>query len=431
MMSKLREGYKQSKVGVIPEEWEVVEFNDLRDINVSHSITGGPFGSNLKSEHYTDTGVRIIQLQNIGDGSFINKDFIYTDEEKARELKSCLIYPNDIILAKMAEPVSRACIIPSFEDKFLMGSDGIRLHIDKEKYDNKFILESINYRQFRNIAIARSTGSTRQRIGLTDLKKIPIIIPPLKEQQKIAQILSTWDSAISKQEVLIKAKEQLKKGLMQKLLSGEVRFEGFDGEWEEVRLGDVGYTYGGLTKKTAEDFGCGDANYITYKNIFDNDKIDVSIFDNVEIGNNEKQNKVIYGDVLFTTSSETPEEVGMSSVLLDEIDELYLNSFCFGYRLNDLNIINPQFARFYFRSFYMRDKISRLAQGSTRFNLSKLQVMKIKISIPLLKEQKKIAQVLSTADKEIELLKNELETLKEQKRGLMQRLLSGDVRVVV
>jgi type I restriction enzyme S subunit len=265
----------------------------------------------------------------------------------------------------------------------------------------------------------------------SDFMKMPIPLPPLKEQQKIAEILITWDKAISKQEELIKAKEKLKKGLMQKLLSGEVRFKEFHEEWEEVRLGDIGYTYGGLNNKTAEDFGCGNAQYITYKNIFDNDKIDILIFDNVKINNNEKQNRVMYGDILFTTSSETPEEVGMSSVLLDEIDELYLNSFCFGYRLNDLNILSPQFARFYFRSFHMRDKISRLAQGSTRFNLSKLQVMKIKIKLPSLPEQQKIAQVLSIADKEIELLKQKLEELKKQKKGLMQRLLTGEVRVKV
>ena len=121
----------------------------------------------------------------------------------------------------------------------------------------------------------------------------------------------------------------------------------------------------------------------------------------------------------------------MSSVMLDNIDELYLNSFCFGYRVNDFEVLNPNFARFYFRSFYMRDKISRLAQGSTRFNLSKLQVMKIKVKLPAQQEQQKIAKVLTAAGREIELLREELEALKEQKRGLMQKLLMGEVRVKV
>jgi len=215
--------FKDSELGKIPASWDIIPFLELADKKVKHSFTGGPFGSDLKSEHYTDKGVRVIQLQNIGDGSFLNNDFVYTSEEKAEALKTCQIYPNDIILAKMAEPVARACIIPNIESKYLMGSDGIRLHIDKSKYDTHFIFQSINHNRFRNIAIARSTGTTRLRIGLTALKKIPIAIPPLEEQKQIAEILSTADEKL---EVLRAKKEKyetLKKGLLQKLLSGEVR----------------------------------------------------------------------------------------------------------------------------------------------------------------------------------------------------------------
>ena len=238
-MNQIKQGYKQTKVGIIPENWEVVNFDELKDKTDRHSITGGPFGSDLKSEHYTSSGVRVIQLQNIGDGKYINKEFVYTSEEKANQLKNCLIYPNEIILAKMAEPVARACLIPSFEDKFLMCSDGIRLLVDKNKFSTKYVLEYINYDLFRKIAINRSTGSTRGRIGLTDLKTIPLALPPLKEQEKIAEILTIWDEAITKQTELLRAKELQKKGLMQKLLSGEVRFSGFSDEWEEVRLGEI------------------------------------------------------------------------------------------------------------------------------------------------------------------------------------------------
>lgn len=212
-MNQIKQGYKQTKVGIIPENWEVVNFDELKDKTDRHSITGGPFGSDLKSEHYTSSGVRVIQLQNIGDGKYINKEFVYTSEEKANQLKNCLIYPNEIILAKMAEPVARACLIPSFEDKFLMCSDGIRLLVDKNKFSTKYVLEYINYDLFRKIAINRSTGSTRGRIGLTDLKTIPLALPPLKEQEKIAEILTTWDEAITKQTELLEAKELQKKPL--------------------------------------------------------------------------------------------------------------------------------------------------------------------------------------------------------------------------
>ena len=268
-------------------------------------------------------------------------------------------------------------------------------------------------------------------LSKTTIETIQIPLPPLKEQEKIAEILTTWDEAITKQTELLEAKELLKKALMQKLLSGKVRFTGFSDKWKEVILGDIGKAFNGLSGKTGEDFGIGESKYITYKNIFDNSKIKLNIFDNVQIFNDEKQNLVQFGDIFFTVSSETPEEVGMSSVLLDNVSNTYLNSFCFGYRLHNFNTLDPHYARFYFRSFQMRDKISRLAQGSTRFNLSKNEIMKLKVYLPSLVEQQKITEVLSLADDEINLLKNELEELKLQKKALMQKLLTGEVRVKV
>jgi hypothetical protein len=143
----------------------------------------------------------------------------------------------------------------------------------------------------------------------------------------------------------------------------------------------------GLTKKTAIDFQNGSYKYIAYMNIFSNSKINTLISDFVQIQLNENQNKVQYGDIFFTTSSETPEEVGMSSVLLEDIENTYLNSFCFAYRLNNFDTLLPEFAQFYFRSFFVRYEILRLAQGSTRFNISKKEVLKIKILLPSVREQ--------------------------------------------
>ena len=394
------EGYKQTKVGVIPEDWEKYELKEL--INISSK----KFSPKTSKEEK-----KCIELEHLSQKTGQLLGYISSKEQQSTKN----IFNKGQILYGKLRPYLKKYWKAEFNG---VCSSEIWV-LNGNKIINEYLFFLVQTNKFNQIANV-SSGSKMPRADWKYMAEIPFIIPPLKEQEKIAQILTTWDDAITKQEDLIKAKETLKKGLMQKLLSGE---------WEEVRLGNIGKTYGGLTKKTAEDFAAGDAQYITYKNIFDNNKIDISIFDNVKINNDEKQNKVMYGDVLFTTSSETPEEVGMSSVLLDEIDELYLNSFCFGYRLNDLNILNPQFARFYFRSFYMRDKISRLAQGSTRFNLSKLQVMKIKIKLPPMEEQEKIAHVLTLSDKEIELLKEELETLKEQKRGLMQRLLNGVVSV--
>ena len=128
------------------------------------------------------------------------------------------------------------------------------------------------------------------------------------------------------------------------------------------------------------------------------------------------------GDILFTTSSETPQEVGMASVCDIDIEDLYLNSFCFGFRLNDLDKVNYSFIVYLLRSPKVRRKISILAQGSTRYNLSKTELMKMKTSIPCLEEQTKIANFLSNIDSIIEEEKNKLEDLRQWKKGLLQQM---------
>ena len=214
--------FKETKIGRIPEKWNLVSLIDTAK-KERYSFTGGPFGSNLKSEEYTETGIRIIQLQNIGVGRFLNKYKIYTSNEKADELKSCNIYPGDIIIAKMADPVARACIMPNDDERYLMASDGIRLSVDEEYYDRDFILFSINSTYFNNAAERHSTGTTRLRIGLSELKKLQLKIPPLSEQKKISSTLSEVDAKIEKEEATKAEMEQLKKGLMQVLLAGKVR----------------------------------------------------------------------------------------------------------------------------------------------------------------------------------------------------------------
>ena len=200
-----------------------------------------------------------------------------------------------------------------------------------------------------------------------------------------------------------------------------LRFPEFSGEWEKCTLGSIGETFNGLTGKSAVDFGSG-SPYITYKSIFDSSKIDISKVEYVKITDTERvkqtQNEVEYGDIFFTTSSETPEEVGMASVLLSEIRDCYLNSFCFGYRLFDKCIHQPDFFRFYLRSSNLRKKIAILAQGSTRFNISKNEVMKMPIFLPSLAEQKKISKLLSLIEDRIETQKKIIEKHESLIRGL-------------
>lgn len=188
---KKYDNYKDSGIewiGEIPKHWEVNNFQILAK-DEKYSFTGGPFGSDLKFNDYTEVGVRIIQLQNIGDGLFNNGYKIFTSNEKADQLISCNIFPNEIIIAKMADPVARACFIPDFDTRFLMASDGIRLAVNEKRFNSKFVLYGINSNYFRTQAEMNSSGSTRLRIGLNTLKKLKFVLPSLLEQTAIANYL--------------------------------------------------------------------------------------------------------------------------------------------------------------------------------------------------------------------------------------------------
>ena len=198
----------------------------------------------------------------------------------------------------------------------------------------------------------------------------------------------------------------------------KIRFKGFTDDWEQCKLRDVGTTYTGLSGKTKEDFGHGNGKFVTYMNVFSNPVCLPDITEPVEI--DDSQNKVIFGDVLFTTSSETPEEVGMSSVWLGNAENTYLNSFCFGYR--PTVEFNPYYLAYMLRSSSMRKKITFLAQGISRYNISKNKMMDIEIPIPNIEEQKQIGSYFRSLDHLITLHQRECEQLKTFKKYMLQNM---------
>jgi len=164
---------------------------------------------------------------------------------------------------------------------------------------------------------------------------------------------------------------------------------------EYKSLGDLGAFYGGLSGKSKDDFKDGNAKFITYMNVYLNPSVNLHTKDKVKISPNEKQRTLQYGDIIFTGSSETPDECGISSVITEKIDEpIYLNSFCFFFRLNNPEILNPDFAKHLFRSHELRYQIGKTASGVTRFNVSKKQMEKVIIPIPPLAVQSEIVRIL-------------------------------------
>ena len=204
-----------------------------------------------------------------------------------------------------------------------------------------------------------------------------------------------------------------------KLLNGEKV------QWKP--LGEISSMYGGLTGKNKTDFEEGNASYITYKNIFDNIEIDFSKLEKVKISSSEKQNKVKYGDILFTGSSETAEEAGMSSTITINIEEdIYLNSFSFGVRFDEDVELLPEFTKYLFRSYFMRKSISKTASGVTRFNISKERFKKIPIPIPPLSVQQEIVRILDKFTQLEAELEAELDCRKRQYEYYRNALLSFD-----
>ena len=184
--------------------------------------------------------------------------------------------------------------------------------------------------------------------------------------------------------------------------------------WEQRKLGEMGTTFTGLSGKTKEDFGHGDARFVTYMNVFTNPVSDPDRVEAVEI--DKSQNSVQYGDVFFTTSSETPEEVGMSSVWLENADNTYLNSFCFGFRPTDR--IDPYYMAYMLRSEAVRKKIIYLAQGISRYNISKNGVMQIEVPLPDIAEQRLVGEYFKGLDNLITLHQRKPFLLKWRKNNV-------------
>ncbi|MDJ1493678.1 restriction endonuclease subunit S [Cytophagaceae bacterium DM2B3-1] len=397
---------------------------EWREKKLGEEVETSGYGPRFNANDYSENGnVKTIRGTDISlDGEILydqvpiaslDKDFI----------KNHILEDGDLVIITTADcgltGVFRKQNVP-----FIPSAYAVRLRLKKSS--NPFLLKYYFQTQLaKNQVNSFVRKGTIGNLPGSDILKFSLSLPSLPEQQKIASFLTAMDEKIqqlAKKKALL---EQYKKGVMQQIFSQQIRFKDDNGneypEWEEKKLSELGTTYNGLTNKSGEDFGSGKP-YITYKQIFDNSRIDISRFEYVTITENERQSKVTYGDIFFTTSSETPNEVGYASVLLSKVEELYLNSFCFGFRPKSLDILYPKFSQYLFRSQLFRNNIIKLAQGSTRYNMSKTEFIKLSISIPSFSEQQKIASFLSAIDTKIEAVGKQIEATQTYKKGLLQQM---------
>lgn len=342
-----------------------------------------------------------------------------TDEQIIRKNWKPIMEVPAVIFAKVGAAImlnrKRLCHFP-----FLLDNNTMAYKFG-EKWDTNFgktLFEKIDLTELVQVGALPSYNAT-------DVENIDIKIPTdMNEQRVLGQYFSNLDNLITLHQRKYEKLSNVKKSMLEKMFPKngsnvpEIRFKGFTEAWEQCKLGEVGTTYTGLSGKTKEDFGHGNGKFVTYMNVFSNAVGFLDMTEAVEI--DDSQNKVLFGDVLFTTSSETPEEVGMSSVWLGNAENTYLNSFCFGYR--PMVEFNPYYLAYMLRSSSMRKNITFLAQGISRYNISKNKMMDIEMPIPNIEEQKQIGSYFRSLDNLITLHQLKLEKLKNIKKSMLKKM---------
>ena len=275
--------------------------------------------------------------------------------------------------------------------------------------------------QYENLRAVSSGDGTRGGLNLQIINEYSVCLPEILEQKKIADFFEVLDSKIEKQKSLIAALKKYKRGLLQQIFSRKISICETNASWDFIPLGEIGSFFGGLTGKSKEDFEQGQAKFITYMNVYKNTFADETMLTSVNVLPHERQNIVRFGDVLFTQSSETLEEVGLTSVWVHQSTP-YLNSFCMGLRPHSLKKYNPYYLGYAMRSPQIRQAIMKEGQGISRINLAASRIEGVLIPIPPIETQIKIAEYLQRWDSVISANDNILSNLILQKKAFLQSL---------
>lgn len=409
---ELKKSGNHNNIETPPYGWHTKTLNEVA--NYRRGSFPQPYGLD---KWYDDiNGLPFVQVFDVDDNNRLKdetKRYISLDAQKM----SVFVKKGSIVLTIQGS-IGRIALTQydAYVDRTLLIFESF-----KTNFDPYFFMLSVW--QIFEIEKKSAPGGIIKTITKDALSSFKISFPNIDEQRAIANALSDADAYITSLEKLIEKKRQIKQGAMQELLKPK------DG-WAWKKLGDIGKTYGGLSGKSKDDFKDGVFPYIPFMNIMTNPVIDLEFLDFVNLKTGESQNSAQIGDLFFNGSSETPEEVGMCSILQDEVPNLYLNSFCFGYRLKKELNINGLYLTYYFRSKEGRKLFFSMAQGATRYNLSKSNFNRLEVPIPTIEEQNSIANTLRDMDFDIKLHEEKLDKARSIKQGMMQQLLTGKIRII-
>lgn len=405
-------GYKSSPLGIIPENWEVKRlgevctFLDNQRIPIKDADRGKMKG---KYPYYGASGII----------DYVN-DYIFDD---------------DLILLGEdgANIITRSTPLAYLVSGKVWINNHAHVLKANKGYNRYYIcnyLESLSYDKY-------NTGTAQPKLNQEVCEKIPILLPCEKEQNNISNLLSLWDTAISKQTQLVEKLTLRKRGLMQQLLTGKKRLKGFEGEWKEVRLGEVCAFLSNNTLSReqlnndngeVQNIHYGDV-LIKYPSVLDCNKIVLPFLN--EGTYKESMNDFIYdGDLIISDTAED-ETVGKACEVQNVGNRKILAGLHTMLLRPNAGIFAPYFLGYYINSEAYHGKLLPLIQGIKVCSIGKLAIQNTSIAVPSIDEQNAIASILIQADKKIELANKKLTRLQEQKKGLMQVLLTGKKRIII
>ncbi len=425
----------------IPSAWKEIPLKYLAAYE-SNSFTDGPFGSNLKASEYTESGVMLIQLQNIGDGEFYLKNTIFISEEKFASLRKHNAIPGDIVVSKMADPIARACLVPTFESKYFIISDCIRLRTQAPIVNNTFLVYGINSPYFRQKAISFGGGSTRQRIQIAQLKKLFIILPNLETQNQIVHYLKhkieKINNEISKNKKLIQLIKEKReslihdavtKGIDKKATLMDSRIKWYDKvpkHWNFTKMSWAFKEIGsGTTPKKEKGYYSDDGIPCVNSGDLNDGEINSTKFFVNELA--LKDHSALK---LFSKNTVIIAMYGASIGNLGILNyNAVTNQSCCNLSKSD-NI----FYKFIFYWFFTNRKtIISFAEGGGQPNINQKLIKSMKLYVPSLLEQKNITDYIDKQSQKINLLISKIESqiqkLQEFKKSIISSAVTGEIQV--
>ncbi|MBL1261273.1 MAG: restriction endonuclease subunit S [Thiotrichaceae bacterium] len=407
---------------MVPKGWEVKKLQDI--VSKTRKITYGIVVPGPREPN----GNLMIRAQDYSFG-WGNVDNIYrVSNEVHKSYRRSQVRKGDLLLTIVGS-IGKTAIVPEHLDGANLTQQTARLSFDEHHtiFFHSVISSPIGKKEIFRYA----KSGVQPSLNLSDIAKFKVPVPPLPEQQKIAKILSTWDKAISTTEALIDNSKQQKKSLMQQLLTGKKRFTGFEGKWEDRHLHEVARIISSpVDKKTIE--GELPVELCNYTDVYYNTTITNKLnFMKATAKQSEVDKFTLQvGDVIITKDSETPGDIAIPALVSEN-----LNGVVCGYHLAivrpEKEKVNGSFLNYLFYMQKTRYYFFTLATGATRFGLSIGAINNAHFTFPPIDEQQKISSVLTCADKEIGTLEKQLADLKQEKKSLMQQLLTGKRRVNV